>query len=113
MSDTDQIKQQLAHFAEHIEAWRREAARLTLMAAQSRQKPATEVELTKLEETASAIYAEITAFQATVEQVAAKSPGAASELAPVGDAIHLVLLEITELGVRLYSSHSGMPHSVA
>lgn len=75
------IAQRLTHFGAHIQRWRDEAARLTLLATQSRQRPAGLSELTALEETASAIYADISAFKATVEEVRAKSPAAASELA--------------------------------
>ena len=111
MSTNDEIAQRLSHFGTHIQRWRDEAARLTLLATQSRQRPAGLSELTALEETASAIYADISAFKETVEEVRSRSPAAASELAAASDALHLVLLEITELGIRLYSVHSGIPQS--
>jgi chromosome segregation ATPase len=111
MSSNQEIAQRLTHFAANIQKWRDEAARLTLLATQSRQRPAGKSELTALEETASAIYADISDFKATVDEVAAKSPAAAAELAAASDALHLVLLEITELGIRLYSIHSGIPHT--
>ena len=111
MSTNQEITQRLTHFGANIEKWRAEAARLTLLATQSRQQPASKSELTALEETASSIYADISAFKSTIDEVAAKSPAAAAELAAASDALHLVLLEITELGIRLYSVHSGLPHS--
>lgn len=111
MSTNEEITQRLIHFGAHIQRWRDEAARLTLLATQSRQRPAGLSELTALEETANAIYADISAFKATVEEVRARSPAAASELGAASDALHLVLLEITELGIRLYSVHSGIPQS--
>ena len=111
MSTNDDIAARLTHFGANIQKWRDEAARLTLLATQSRQRPAGLTELTALEETASAIYADISAFKTTVEEVRDKSPQAASELAAASDALHLVLLEITELGIRLYSVHSGIPQS--
>lgn len=111
MSSTDEIAQRLKHFADHIQQWRQEAARLTLLASQAREGLSSQTDLIALEETAGAVYADIAAFQATVDEVAERSPAAAAELAPVTDAIRLVLLEITELGVRLYSEHSGIPHS--
>ena len=113
MSSNEEITQRLTHFGENIQKWRDEAARLTLLATQSRQRPAGLTELTALEETAGAIYADISAFKATIEEIAAKSPAAAAELAAANDALHLVLLEITELGIRLYSVHSGLPHGEA
>jgi hypothetical protein len=110
VSSNEEIAQRLSHFGANIQRWRDEAARLTLLATQSRQRPAGLSELTALEETAGAIYADISAFKATVDEVAARSPAAAAELAAASDALHLVLLEITELGIRLYSVHSGIPH---
>lgn len=111
MPTTNQeIAQRLSHFATNIEGWRNEAARLTLVVARSRQEPASPSELTELEKTAGAIYEDLSAFEAAVKEVADKSPTAAAELAPVSDAIRLVLLEITELGIKLYSAHSGIPH---
>lgn len=111
MSTNQEIAERLQHFGTNIGKWRTEAARLTQLVALSRQSPADEGQLTKLEETAGAIYDDISAFNRTVNEVAEKSPAAASELAPVSDAIRLVLLEITELGVKLYSVHSGIPHA--
>jgi hypothetical protein len=113
MSSNEEIAQRLTHFGANIQRWRDEAARLTLLATQSRQRPAGLSELTALEETAGAIYADISSFKSTVDEIAEKSPAAAAELAAASDALHLVLLEITELGVRLYSVHSGIPHGEA
>ena len=36
------------------------------------------------------------------------SPEAAGELAEVGEALHLLLLEITELGTQMYATRSGL-----
>ena len=111
MSTNQEIAERLRHFGANIEKWRTEAARLKQLAAASQEEPVDEARLTELEETAGSIYQDINGFNDTVAEVAAKSPTAAAELAPVSDAIRLVLLEITELGVRLYSEHSGLPHS--
>lgn len=111
MSTNQEIAERLRHFGANIEKWQAEAARLKQLAAASREEPVDEAQLTELEETAGSIYQDINSFNDTVAEVAAKSPEAAAELAPVSDAIRLVLLEITELGVRLYSEHSGLPHS--
>lgn len=110
MSTDREIAERLQHFGANIDKWKTEAARLTLLAAASRE-PAERTQLTALEETAGAIYNDLSAFNAAVTELAARSPAAASELGPVSDAIRLVLLEITELGVRLYSTHSGLPHT--
>ena len=111
MSTHQEIADRLRHFGANIEKWQAEAARLKQLAAASRADPVDKAQLTELEETAGSIYRDINGFNDAVADVAAKSPAAAAELAPVSDAIRLVLLEITELGVRLYSEHSGLPHS--
>jgi hypothetical protein len=111
MSDNE-IAERLNHFGKNIERWRTEAARLTLLASQARQQKPEEAQLVDLEETATAIYSDITEFQRTVDEIATKSPTAAGELAPVNDAIHLVLLEITELGIKLYSSRTELPEAI-
>lgn len=110
MSSTQEITDRLSHFGRNIERWKTEAARLTLLAAQARQREPEEGQLVGLEETATAIYADISEFQRTVDEIATRSTEAAAQLAPVSDAIHLVLLEITELGLKLYSTRSGLPH---
>jgi len=106
---SNEIADRLNHFGRNIERWRTEAARLTLLAAQAREQKPNEAELVHLEETATAVYTDITEFQRTVDEIATTSPAAAAQLAPVSDAIHLVLLEITELGIKLYSSHTKLP----
>ena len=106
---SNEIADRLNHFGRNIERWRTEAARLTLLAAQAREQKPNEAELVHLEETATAVYTDITEFQRTVDEIATTSPAAAAQLAPVSDAIHLVLLEITELGIKLYSSHTRLP----
>jgi len=52
--------------------------------------------LQSIETTAGEIYAEISSYDGLVQDVAAVSPAAAAELAEVNDALHLVLMEITE-----------------
>lgn len=99
----------LNHFGKNIERWRTEAARLTLLAAQAREQKPDEAQLIHLEETATEVYSDIAEFQRTIDEIATTSPIAAAQLAPVSDAIHLVLLEITELGIKLYSSHTELP----
>lgn len=106
---SNEIADRLNHFGKNIERWRTEAARLTLLAAQARQQKPDEAQLVHVEETATAIYSDITEFQRTVDEIATNSPTAAAQLAPVSDAIHLVLLEITELGIKLYSSRTELP----
>ena len=107
MTDLIAIKDRLRHFAEHIERWKAEAAQLRTQAeSASTSNPADTESLVHLESTASDIYDEISSFKQTVNEVAALSPEAAGELASVGEALHLLLLDITELGIKMYSTRS-------
>lgn len=108
MADRAEIETRLRHFADNIERWRTEAARLTLQVSEARQSKAEVENLVGLEETATAIYADISGFRDAVDEVAKQSPEAAAELAGISDQLHLVLLEITELGIRFYETHSGL-----
>lgn len=109
MTDVDVIKNRLRHFGEHIERWRAEATRLRDRAGSDTASSATDAEsLVQVETTAGAIYDEIATFKETVLDIAATSPEAAGELAEVGEALHLLLLEITELGTQMYATRSGL-----
>ena len=109
MTDIAEVSDRLRHYGANIERWRAEAKRLRSQAAASSVDHAADTEsLVGLERTADDIYAEIESFKKTVAEIAATSPTAAGELAEVGEVLHLLLLEITELGIKLYSTHSGL-----
>ncbi|WP_417308919.1 hypothetical protein [Devosia sp.] len=108
MTTNAEIAERLQHYVDNIERWRAIAADLKPKLFEARQDKAQVDRLVGLEETATEIYAEIAAFQATVSEIAEESPEAAAQLAGVGDALQLVLLEITELGIGMYQTHSGL-----
>jgi hypothetical protein len=64
--------------------------------------------LVNAESSADALYVEISAFKTVLAEVEKASPLAAGQLGPVSDALHLLLLEITEIGTRLYSVRSDL-----
>ena len=102
------IADRLRQIGRHIEAWREEAKRISRMTdAAVAFKSIDDAHLVDLERTSGEIYAEIAAFNLLVPEIAATSPAVAGQLAEVGDALQLVLLEITELGTRMYSLRSG------
>lgn len=111
MSSNAEIAKRLHHFADNIDRWRTEATSLKQLVGRMRDDKAAVDQLVALEETANQIYADVAAFRETVDEIAEKSPEAASQLAGVSDALHLVLLEITELGLKLYEKHSGLPQT--
>lgn len=102
------VADRLRQIGHHIEAWREEAKRIGRMTdAAVAFKSIDDAHLVDLERTSGEIYAEIAAFNLLVPEIAATNPIAAGQLAEVGDALQLVLLEITELGTRMYSLRSG------
>lgn len=104
MSDTAAVRATLGHFAENIEKWRLQVAVLRVEAAE-RQVASTEL-LVTVEDTAGEMYREIESFKAAVAGVAEQSGEAAGELAEIGESLRLLLLELTELGTKLYSTRS-------
>lgn len=57
------------------------------------------------------IHAEITMSAEVIKTVAATSLEAAAQLAALDDALHLVLLEVTELTTQLYAVRSRLGRS--
>ena len=108
-TDLAEVTDRLRHFGVNIERWRGEAKRLRQEAAASSVTNASDTEsLVGLERTAGDIYDEIANFKETVAEIAATSPAAAGELAEIGEILHLLLLDITELGIKMYSTRSGV-----
>jgi len=101
MTGTPDIRTTLRHFAENIERWKAEAARLR-SETEGTQVVATDL-LIHIEDTSGEMYREIAVFNTVVAEVAQRSPEAAAELAGVGEALHLLLLDFTELGTGLYA----------
>ena len=93
--------------AQKIEHWRAEAEKIRRL-----RQTAVEADnvtpdvLQGVEEISGQIYAEIETFDALLAEVTRVSPQSAAELGAVGDALRLVLLEITELGTDMYSVRS-------
>jgi hypothetical protein len=118
MTNSDELRQRLLAMAADIEQWRSEARRLR-DAAQLPGAASDDVLLLSVEETSGAIYRGIAGFDELVLDVDRESHVAAGQVAEVGDALRLVLMEITELGTGLYSLRSGnepregeMPHEL-
>lgn len=95
--------------ATKIEMWRLTAKRLREFAKLADEKQTVDKsQLQQVEEISGDIYREIAAFDLIVADVGKLSTESAAELGAVGDALRLVLLEITELGTHLYSISSGV-----
>ena len=105
MTDQQDLRVTLRHFAENLSRWREEAARLRTRSKRGRM--ASTKLLVHVEDTAGELYREIESFNVTVAAVVKQSPLAAGELAEVGETLRLLLLDITELGTRLYSTRSA------
>lgn len=106
MTSTDDLRQRLLAMAGDIEQWRSESRRLREV-SQLPGAAADDALLLSIEETSGAIYRGIAAFDELVVDVEGESHAAAGQVAEVGDALRLVLMEITELGTGLYSLRSS------
>ena len=106
MTNPQDVRTTLQHFAENIGRWRAEATRLRGK-TEEQQAASTEL-LVHVEDTAGEIYREIESFDVAVADVAKQSPQAAGELAEVGETLRLLLLDITELGTQLYSTRTEL-----
>ena len=103
-SDIAGLSERLKLFAGKIDAWRRRAAETHDLADKVvAQKSVDAATLVEIEQTGTDIRAEIAAFDKLVSEVGRISPASAAELGGIGDALRLVLLEITELGTRMYA----------
>ena len=106
----------LADAPSRIAGWRAQAQQLTQLLVPARIEGHISDDLhVTIERTCGDIYAQIEACSAITKDVAETSPDAAAELAPIDDALRLVLLEITELSTELYAIRSGLtqPHELA
>jgi hypothetical protein len=106
MTNPQDVRSTLQHFADNIGRWRAEAGRLRARTEQ--QDTASTELLVHVEDTAGDIYREIESFDIAVADVAKQSPQAAGELAEVGEILRLLLLDITELGTKLYSTRAQL-----
>jgi hypothetical protein len=100
MNDSFAMVERLRRTAARIAEWQAEADRLRATIGLNGRD---EQMLVQIEQTAGAIYREIDAFDAIREEIERQSPAAAGEIAEVGDALRLVLMEITELSIAAYA----------
>src|SRR4051812_27266240 len=108
--DGPKLAARMADAPSRIAAWRAQAQQLKQLLVPARIEGHVSEDLhVQIERTCTAIYTEIEDCSATIKDVAATSISAAAELAPINDALHLVLLEITELSTELYAIRSGVP----
>jgi hypothetical protein len=92
-----------------IELWRLAATRIRMLATLADASQTLDEELLmQVEAISGEIYLEIAAFDRIVEDLGKISTESAAQLAEIGDALRLVLLEITELGTHLDSIRSGV-----
>jgi hypothetical protein len=95
--------------AAKIRAWRAQVEQLRLLVDAARiTGGVSESLLVSVEETAGSIHDEIATYAEITRNVASTSLAAASDLAPGSDALHLVLLEVTELSTQLYAARSQL-----
>jgi hypothetical protein len=92
-----------------IEGWRSQAEQLKHLVRTAEVAGNVSDELLQTTEgTCTAIYTEIDKCAKVIATVEATSQPAASQLAALNDALHLVLLEVTELSTELYAVRSRL-----
>ena len=101
------LSERLRALTAEIAHWRSEAQRLDV-AGKLPGARFDDALLLSVEETSGSIYAGIASFDALVVDIDKASHAAAGQIAEVGDALRLLLMEITELGTRLYSLRSDV-----
>ena len=101
----DDLSKRLRALAEELTLWRSDADRLHAAAKMQGAKFDDEL-LVSVEKTSGSIYSGIAVFDGLVSDIEKTSHVAAGQVAEVGDALRLLLMEITELGTRLYSLRS-------
>ena len=111
MTDTTELQSRLNALAADYARWRTEADELKARARLINGE-VDESLLLAVEETASHLYQGIASFDALKADTEAASHAAGSVLAEVGEAIRLLLLEVTEFGTYLYSLRTPLPEIV-
>ncbi|MDB5563256.1 MAG: hypothetical protein JWN11_2674, partial [Hyphomicrobiales bacterium] len=102
-----EFESELRAIASKIELWRLAGKRIREFIKLADARHAVDESLLQqVEETSGEIYREIAAFDLIVADVEKLSPQSAAHLSELGDALRLILLEITELGTHLYSIRS-------
>ena len=103
----------LKQLSQDLSSWQKEAEQLR--SAAHRAETTGQVDdrqLVDLERTAGEIYVGIDSFNLLLPEIAKQSASGPAEFVEVGDALRLVLLEITELGTRMYRARSAGPRAV-
>jgi hypothetical protein len=103
--NADDLLDRLRSMATKIASWQKDAQRLDDAA----KLPGAKFDdglLLSVEQTSGTIYGGIATFDELVLDLDKTSHAAAGEIAEVGDALRLLLMEITELGTRLYGLRS-------
>jgi hypothetical protein len=107
-TETD-LKARLVFFRDKIPTWALKASALKSRVGEIRKaSEIDETELLAIETSLGELHEETAAFNELVGEVSRISPVASAELAEAGDAFRLILLELTELSVALYSVRSGL-----
>jgi hypothetical protein len=108
-----QLAELLADTPAKIEGWRAQARQLNQLLVPARIEGGISEDLhVTIERTCIAISSEIEACSAVTQELSKTSVQAAADLAPINDALQLVLLEVTELSTEFYAlgSPNGAGH---
>jgi hypothetical protein len=104
MTESLALKDRLKRLAADYQVWRAEADALRSRASRGGDQEGDI--LLAVEETSSRLYRGIETFEALNADIDRVSHSTSGQLAEVGDALRMLLLEVTELGIQLYGAPS-------
>jgi septal ring factor EnvC (AmiA/AmiB activator) len=111
MVDTSTLDTMLGQTDRRLDHWRMQASQLrSLVEAARIAQMVNDDLLASVEETSEAIYAEIASLVKVINEKSAGSAETAARLQKANDDLHLVLMEITELGTAMYAVRSNLGH---
>ena len=109
MSAIAELNGRIEDVTNKLNGWRRDAERIRKSANKVLDSRTVSAErLVEVEEIAGAIYREIEQVDMHIGQATDSNPEAAAQLAEVGEALRLVLMDITEFGTSMYSVNSDI-----
>ncbi len=106
--ETTELIERLRLMSNEIAVWREQMIALR-SASRAPDAKTDDKLLLHVEETSGKIYEGIAEFDALLADIDRKSHAAAAQIVEVGDALRLILMEITELGTQLYALRSAPP----
>ena len=109
MSAIAELNGRIEDITNKLNGWRRDAERIRKSANKVLDSRTVSADrLVEVEEIAGAIYREIEQVDMHIGQATENNPNGAAQMAEIGEALRLVLMDITEFGTSMYSVNSDI-----